>query len=149
MRQFLRTSFAFVLGLVLTLGVFERFLGWRMARSHGQLSVSPEIYVAVEHARAPSQSIRDIILGDSVANQLFPPGSEGRAEERFLTCNQAGSLAAQYYILVEAVRSFPDLHDAYLFYYPGSFENDLGPPYANDYFCGFFHPPRRFVKCSS
>lgn len=143
MRQFLKTSFAFVLGLVVMLAVVERFLGWRMARSHGQLSVSPEIHVAIERASEPSQSVRLIVLGDSVAYQLFPPGTERRADERFLPCNQAGSLAAQYYILVDAVRSYPKLHDAYLFYYPGSFENDLGPPYANDYFCGFFHAPRQ------
>lgn len=141
MRQFLKTSFAFVLGLMITLAVAERFLGWRMARLHGQLSVSPEIYVAIERASEPSQAVHSIVLGDSVAHQLFPPGSARGADERFLTCNQAGSLAAQYYILADALRSFPELHEVYLLYYPGSFENDLGPPYANDYFCGFFHSP--------
>lgn len=141
MRQFLKTSFGFVLGLSVTLAAVECLIGRRMARLQGRLSVSPEIYMAIERASERSASVHSIILGDSVAHQLFPPRSEEGPDERFLTCNQAGSLAAQYYILADAVGSFPELHDAFLLYYPGSFENNLGPPYANDYFCGFFHTP--------
>jgi hypothetical protein len=141
MRYFVKTSFAFLLGLVVVLLAVDRFLGWRQTRLHGKLCLSPEIYLAIERANEPSRAVRSVFLGDSVAHQLFRPGSETRADERFLTCNQAGSLGAQYYILADAVRSFSNLHDVYLLYYPGSFENDLGPPLANDYFCGFFHTP--------
>lgn len=141
MGQFLKTSLGFSLGLIVTIGVVERYLGWRMARLHGRLSVSPEIYLAIELANQPSRSVHSILLGDSVAHQLFPPGTETRPDERFLTSNQAGSLAVQYYVLADAIRSFPELRIAYLLYYPGSFGNDLGPPFANDYFCGYFHTP--------
>lgn len=141
MRQFAKTSLAFVLGLIVMLGIVERYLGWRMAHLHGHLSISPEIYLAIERANEPAASIHSILLGDSVAHQLFPPGTEKRPDERFLTSNQAGSLAAQYYILADAIRSFPQLRDVYLLYYPESFRNDLGPPFANDYFCGYFHTP--------
>jgi hypothetical protein len=141
MRQFLKTSLAFTAGLLVVLAAADRFLGWRMARLHGKTNLSPEIYRAIERANEQSSSIHSIFLGDSVSHELFWPGFEGRPDERFLTSNQAGSLAAQYYILADAVRSFPNLRAVYLFYYPGSFGNDLGPPLSNDYFCGFFHSP--------
>lgn len=141
MREFLKTSLAFTLGLIIVLAATDRFLGWRTAHLHGKTTLSPEIYQAIEKANRPSNSVHFIYLGDSVAHQLFVPGSETRADELFLTSNQAGSLAAQYYILADAVRSFPNLRAAYLFYTPRSFENDLGPHFANDYFCGFFHTP--------
>ena len=141
MREFLKTSLAFTAGLLVVLAVTDRFLGWRTARLHGKTTLSPEIYQAIEGARELSNSTRILYLGDSVAHQLFQPGSEDRIDERFLTSNQAGSLAAQYYILADAVRSDPNLRAVYLFYYPVSFENDLEPPFADDYFCGFFHTP--------
>jgi hypothetical protein len=141
MRQFLKTSLAFTIGLALVLAVTERFLGWRMAALHGNPGVSPEIYQAIEQASTPSRAVRTVYLGDSVARQLFPSGSETRKDQRFLTCNQACSLAGQYYILQDAVKSFPNLREVYLLYFPGSFENNLGPPLGNDYFCGFFHSP--------
>lgn len=143
MRQFLKTAGMFALGLVVTLAAVERFLGWRLAYSHGKFCVAPEIYEAIERAQEPSSSVHTVLLGDSVARELFPPGSERRSDDRFLACNQAGSLAAQYYILSDALRSFPELRDVYLLYYPGSFENDLGPPLSNDFFCGFFHAPKQ------
>jgi hypothetical protein len=141
MREFLKTSLAFTIGLIVVLACTDRFLGWRQARLHGKLCLSPEIYVAIDNASRPSRSVHSVLLGDSVAHGLFYPGSEKRSDERFLTSNQAGSLGAQYYILADAIGSFPNLRDVYLLYYPGSFENDLGPPLANDYFCGFFHSP--------
>jgi hypothetical protein len=141
MRMFLKTSLAFTLGLLCVLFVADRILGWRLTRLHGKACVAPEVYVSLHHADKPAAAVRTIYLGDSVAHQLFPPGREARPDERYLACNQAISLAGQYYLLADALAHCPGARDAYLFYYPGSFENDLGPPLSNDYFCGFFHSP--------
>lgn len=141
MSQFLRTSLAFTLGLIGVLFVTERIIGARLARHNGHGLIGPEVYLAVKCANQPSTSIRVVYLGDSVAHQLFPPGGEARPDERFLTCNQATSVAGQCYLLEDVLRSCPDVRDAYLLYYPGSFANDLAPPLTNDYFCQFFHEP--------
>jgi hypothetical protein len=142
MTSFFKTSLAFLLGLAAILFVADGFMGFRLARSHGKGLIAPEVFVAVEAAHKPSPIICAIYLGDSVAEQLFPTGGETRPDERFLTCNQAISVAGQYYLLEDALANCPQIRDVYLFYYPGSFTNDLdSPPFTNDFFCGFFHQP--------
>jgi hypothetical protein len=142
MKPFFKTSLVFLLGLAAILFIADGFMGFRLARSHGKGLIAPEVFVAVEAAHKPSPIIRAIYLGDSVAEQLFPPSRETRPDERFLTCNQAISVAGQYYLLEDALTNCPDIRDVYLFYYPGSFTNDLdSPPFTNDFFCGFFHKP--------
>lgn len=141
MAKFLQTSLAFIAGLLCVLIGVDRFLGRRMAKGWGSASVAPEVYLSVAHAGQFSTRVRTIYLGDSVAHQMFRPFTEPRRDERYLACNQAISVAGQYFLLKDALKHCPHARDAYLFYYPGSFENDLGPPLANDYFCGFFHKP--------
>ncbi|HEY2588345.1 MAG TPA: hypothetical protein VGI81_21575 [Tepidisphaeraceae bacterium] len=141
MAKFLQTSLAFTAGLLCVLIGTDRFLGRRMASGWGRASVAPEVYLSVAHAGQFSTRVRALYLGDSVAHQMFPPFGEPDRDERYLANNQAISLAGQYFLLADALKHCPNARDAYLIYYPGSFENDLGPPLANDYFCGFFHKP--------
>ena len=111
--------------------------------------IGADVYGATWRARRRTPEVRTILLGDSVARQLFPPGREPKelnGRYRFLTSNQAISMAGQYYLLQDALRSCPGATDVYLLYFPGSLANDLGPDFTHDYFCGYFHSPRQIAE---
>lgn len=139
MHRFLKTSLAFLIGLACAVFAADRLLGARFARHHGRGQIGPEVFVSIDRARHTDASVHTLYLGDSVAHQLFPPGTEARPDLRFLGCNQAISMAGQYYILEDATRHLPHLQRVYLFYYPHSLENDLDGPLTGTYFCAYFH----------
>src|SRR4051812_45250737 len=99
MRQFFTTSLLFLLGLAATVFAADQFLGWRIARHHGSGKIGPDVYAVVERLRRTDAAVRVVYLGDSVARQMFRPGTEARADVRFLASNQAISMAGQFYLL--------------------------------------------------
>ena len=132
---FMRTSAMFLTGLVVTLFICDRVLGLYL-RQH---ATKDGILRPVTTASVPDDKVRYIFLGDSVARQLFPPGSENAEQIRFLTTNQALSVAGQCYLMEDAMRSCPNVSDVYLLYIPGCFSNNLPPPLSREYLCGYFH----------
>ncbi|HEX4797165.1 MAG TPA: hypothetical protein VH370_25455 [Humisphaera sp.] len=146
MRKFVRQSSQFLAGLVIALMICDRMIGHGFRHGWGAPIVGGEVQSISRKARNPSASITSIFLGDSVARQLFTPGSECGAEARFLTSNQAVSVAGQCYLLEESLSSFPNLQDVYLIYIPGCFSNDLPNELSHDYFCGYFHQPRQVLE---
>jgi len=143
LRRFYRQSTLFVVGLVVALMICDRIIGYGFRHSWGVPIVGGEILSASRKARRPDAAITSIYLGDSVAHQLFMPGSERDPTARFLTSNQAVSVAGQCYLVEESLRSFPNLKDVYLIYVPGCFSNNLPNELSHDYFCGYFHQPRQ------
>jgi hypothetical protein len=146
MRRFLQTSLLFMAGLLCAVLATDRCIGWRVVRRHGKGLTTVDVYTALENVRGPDSRVKAVFLGDSVARQLFQPSAEPSPEFRFLTTNQAISVAGQYYLLEEAIEQYPRLADVYLLYYPGSFQNDLELPLSANYFCGFFHRPAQVLE---
>jgi hypothetical protein len=153
----LRTAGLFLLGLSVTTWVADwaagrhirKTVGYNVLPFGGNHIIGADVYAATFRARRRMPEVRTIILGDSVARQLFPPGREPKelnGAVRFLTSNQAISMAGQYYLLEDGLRSCAGTTDVYLLYFPGSLGNDLGPDFTHDYFCGYFHSPRQMVE---
>jgi hypothetical protein len=153
----LRTAGLFLLGLAGAAWLADwaagrhvrKTLGFNVLPFGGGHIVGADVYGATWRARRRMPEVRTILLGDSVARQLFPPGMEPKelnGRFRFLTSNQAISMAGQYYLLQDALRSCPGTTDVYLLYFPGSLANDLGPDFTHDYFCGYFHSPRQIAE---
>src|SRR4051794_14935389 len=127
----------------------RKSMGFNVLPFGGGHIVGADVYGATWRAHRRTPDVRTILLGDSVARQLFPPGREPKelnGRYRFLTSNQAISMAGQYYLLQDALRSSPGTTDVYLLYFPGSLLNDLGPDFTHDYFCGYFHSPRQIAE---
>ena len=137
--EFLKTAVVFSLGLLIVI----LFCDWRIGRhfhhTHGEDLIGTDVYHGVNRANTLSPTITTVYLGDSVAHQLFMPGTEPSPDVRFITTNQAISMAGQYYLLETAFRIDPSIHTVYFFYIPGCFANNLPPRLSHDYFCGYFH----------
>ncbi|HEX5244576.1 MAG TPA: hypothetical protein VFW23_15035 [Tepidisphaeraceae bacterium] len=137
--EFLKTAFLFSLGVLIAI----LFCDWRIGRHfyhmHGEDLIGTDVYHGINRANTLAPSVRTVYLGDSVAHQLFMPGTEPSPEVRFLTTNQAISMAGQFYLLESAFQRDPSIHTVYFFYIPGCFANNLPPRLSHDYFCGYFH----------
>jgi hypothetical protein len=138
-RKFVAVSCAFVAGLALVVWAADALLGVRNAADHGRKMVGSEVYQAIEAARRPGPDVRTLVMGDSVARQLFRPGTEPRANVRYVTSNYAIAVAGQYYLLEEALKHCPNVRNVEMLLVVGVWGHDLGPPYTDDYFCGHFH----------
>jgi hypothetical protein len=137
--RFIMISAAFGAGLLLVLWAVDALLGVRNARDHGRKMIGSEVYQALEAARRPGPGVTTLVMGDSVARQLFRPGTEPRTDVRYVTSNYAIAVAGQYYLLEEALKNCPNVREVDMLLVVGVWGNDLGPPYTDDYFCGFFH----------
>jgi hypothetical protein len=138
-RKFLATSAVFGVGFLLVVFATDFLFGVRNAADHGKKTIGSDVYQAIEAARRPGPQVKTLVMGDSVARQLFRPGTEPRPDVRYVTSNYAIAVAGQYYLLEEALRSCPNVRDVEMLLVIGVWGNDLGPPYTDDYFCGYFH----------
>jgi len=139
LRRFLRVAAGFISGLVLVVWATDFLLGVRNAADHGKKMIGSEVYQAIEAARRPGPEVTTLVMGDSVARQLFRPGTEPRADVRYVTSNYAIAVAGQYYLLEEALKHCPNVRSVEMLLVVGVWGHDLGPPYTDDYFCGHFH----------
>jgi hypothetical protein len=139
MRKFLKTSTTFCLGLVAAVAAGEAGAARFMARRQALTMAGAEVYLAQSLAGRRDDRVQTIYLGDSVARQIFRPGSEADSSVQFLATNQAVSVAGQYYLLRDAVATHANLRHVSLFYNPLSWSNNLDQVFTHDYFCGYFH----------
>lgn len=142
-KRFVRAaavSIVFLAGLLVLLLAIDHRIGRGIQRRHGEGVIGLDVYEVVnDRAKRPDDRVTTIYLGDSVARQLFRCGREPSAHLRYLTTNQAISVAGQYYLLRDALRTFTNVRRVRLVYTPMSWQNDLRGPLARDYFCAFFH----------
>jgi hypothetical protein len=133
-------SALFCIGFVLSLALVELGL-WRFfSADHARRMPMRDIYqVLAENAHAPDDRVTTLYLGDSVARQLFRPGTETDPRQRYLTTNAAVSLAGQYFLLEEALASFPNVRQVNLILAPPSLGVDLHTPWTALGFYPFFH----------
>jgi hypothetical protein len=123
---------------VLLFGVAVPGALWR----HGGLqrwAIGSEVYAALAAARAVVPDARAIVIGDSVAHQLYEAGRPV-AGLHSLACNQAISFAGHYLLL----KTFADRNEmrgrtVYLVVTPSAFAADLHDKYTFHYFLKPFY----------
>lgn len=98
---------------------------------------SKGVYAAIEKSKKQFHS-RILILGDSVAAQIFPI-SEFSSEICSLTTNQAISMAGQYALLSNFVAAGNKPELIILFFIPNTFQNNLDQIYTYNYFIKPFY----------
>ena len=98
------------------------------------LDFGPEVYIAVANSKKRI-GYEKIVLGDSVAHQIFK-NFKG-IEDAFydLTTNQAVSMAGHYILIMNAINvQDNNIKEIDLVYHPRSFSNDLDQIWTFDYF---------------
>lgn len=96
-----------------------------------------EIYNAIEKSKKKTK-IKRLILGDSTGMQLF---NNYHPDEDFysLACNQAISVAGQYFLLLNFLKSGNNPECVYLLFNPFGFKNNLDQVYTYHYFIKPFY----------
>lgn len=130
--------FAKLAAFVLLFGFAVPAAIWR----HGSLqrwAIGSEVYAAQASARTVVPDARAIVIGDSVAHQLYDT-SRPTAGLHSLACNQAISFAGHYLLL----KTFADRnemrgHTVFLVVTPGAFAADLHDKYTFHYFLKPFY----------
>lgn len=145
-RKFIRTAAAFTAGLVAVLLGIDRIVGAHLRAAHRSGGLGPDVQHVVEVVSHRNTTVRTVIVGDSVAHQLFRPGEEPSRQIKFLASNQAIAMAGQCYVAEDAISNFPKLRDIYFFYLPQSWTNDMYRDLTHDYFCGHFHRISQVVE---
>jgi hypothetical protein len=144
--KFLIVAALFTPGLIASILFADRRIGDHLKKT-GQLGgLGQEVRIAVRNVNRAGGDVKIVFLGDSVAHQLFEPGTEGRADVLFLPTNQAVSVAGQCYLAESAMKHCPALSDIYLLYMPGSWGNNLPRDLTHDYFCGYFHTRDQVIE---
>ena len=96
-----------------------------------------EVYFAIQKSNRNLNS-DVLILGDSVAHQLYEPEKHNEHYES-LACNQAISLAGQYILLENYLKNNTHTKNVYLIYHPISFANRLDQRFTFNYFLKPFY----------
>jgi hypothetical protein len=96
----------------------------------------------IRSVETSSQAITKLLLGDSVARQLYPV-KENNDDHQSLACNQALSLAGHYFILKNFLKSHPPTpgkpYDVTLVYHPQSFSSNLDQVFTYHHFVKNFY----------
>lgn len=91
-----------------------------------------EIYHAISKSKQKSDS-KILILGDSVASQLFPNSDDGDTINS-LACNQAIGVVGQFLLLHNYLACGNEIDTLILIYSPTSFKDNLNQVYTFHYF---------------
>jgi hypothetical protein len=138
-RRFFTTSAGFLAGYLAAALALDGAIGSYLHKTGQRGGLGPEVQIAIERVDNNSRSVQAVVLGDSVARQLFYPFAEPGPQVRFLTSNQAITMAGQCYLAENAMKRCPNLQDVYLLYLPAAWLNDMPREFTHDYFCGHFH----------
>lgn len=100
-------------------------------------SLTPEVFQVIDMAVAANGFERcdTLIVGDSVARQLFPPGIHGVFSNAVsLASNQAITSAGQYLLIAKFLANNPQIQRVIWLTNPSSFANNMAPQYSFQYF---------------
>ncbi len=142
MIRFIAKFCLFLLGVFFAANVMSAVIlssTW-LTSALGINRIGGEVYEALRKSNINFDSAT-IILGDSVAHQLFSVVGDVDAQMNNLTSNQAISLAGQYIIAHNALKNGPNVKDVFLIYHPSTFSNNLNQPFTFNYFVKPFFTP--------
>jgi hypothetical protein len=129
MKRFIIKAFFLGLSALLMLGGRDLLLDdvstWHFA---------DDVYLAIELSQKPT-SYRKVILGDSVARQLFHPERQPDSDYYHLTSNQAISMLGQYILLENYLKhNASNTEEVVLVMLPESFDSNLDNKWTFTYF---------------
>ncbi len=98
------------------------------------LDFGPEVYIAnINSKKSLEHDI--VVVGDSVAHQIFKPFDDVKDDFFDLTTNQAVSMAGQYILIMNIINKNSDvIKEINLVYHPRSFSNNLDQIWTFNYF---------------
>jgi hypothetical protein len=135
--QFCRRAALF---LTLGCGVLN-LLGWLVVHTPLRIMlVGQEVWTQLARADGAAKA-NTLILGDSVAGQLYDANNEIATGYWHLATNQAISLAGQELLLRRALVHNPQIERVVLVLIPSAFGNDLDQPFTFNYFVKPFCDP--------
>ena len=108
--------------------------------------IGSETYISIKKAKDAPAHARNLLLGDSTGNQLFP-NTVFNGSTYSLCCNQAISLTGQYILLHEFLLNHtdPSKLQVFLLLRPSSLRNDLDQRFTYNYFLKpFDHPEYQY-----
>ena len=136
MKKFILKSSLFLVVSFLFIFIMSTFL---LHTKIFKLNYYPEkvIYTAIDKSKKNNNSTT-LLLGDSVANQIF------NNEEEFeklnsLATNRAISLAGQYFLLNDYLKTGNKIDTLIMLFVPWSFKNNLDQIYTYHYFLKPFY----------
>lgn len=98
----------------------------------GQLP-GDEVYYALDLSEKNS-GYKKVVLGDSVAKQLFVPGKAYKNEYYSLTTNRVIGLAGQYLLLKNYLQNNPQTEEVVIMLLPSSVQQDFNDKLTYSYF---------------
>lgn len=108
-----------------------------------------EVYNAIEYSEKNS-GYKKVVLGDSVAKQLFVPGTAYKNEYYSLTANRVIGLAGQYLLLKNYLENNPQTEEVVIMLLPSSVQQDFNDKLTYSYFVlPFFSYYRYFMTDKS
>lgn len=137
MKKFLTNSILF-LCLVIVLGYLIP-LGFIFTNVYVPFILGSETYHAIMKSKQKS-SHKKILIGDSVARQLFP-NDEPDSKTNSLACNQAVGMVGHYALLDNYIKAGNQIDTVYLMFTPFSLENNLNEIFTYQYFLKPFYTP--------
>ncbi|MGN0595627.1 MAG: hypothetical protein ACI4I6_10740 [Hominimerdicola sp.] len=104
-----------------------------------------EVYNAIEFSDKNS-GYKKVVLGDSVAKQLFVPGTAYKDEYYSLAANRVIGLAGQYLLLKNYLENNPQTEEVVIMLLPSSVQQDFNDKLTYSYFVlPFFQYYRYFM----
>jgi len=128
--SFLILSFIFVQAMFLALVAMD--MHWRGLPGDAT-------YYSINKSKELSDS-KILLIGDSVANQLFPNYNRYRYVNS-LTTNEAVSMVGHYILIHDYLKTGNEIDKIVLFFTPTSFRNNLHSVYTFHYFLKPFYKP--------
>ena len=122
----------FTLKFVL-IGVIAVFILPLLAHNYKVQVNGKEVYAAIKKSQQRQAKTKTLLIGDSVANQLFNNESTNGVVNS-LACNQAVSMVGHYLLLKEYLENNDDVDQVVLLYHPQSFANNLDQEFTFHYF---------------
>ena len=129
-------SFVVIFAVLSNLCSYVILSSQRLSNFFEVYKVGPEVYEAIIKSKKHSKCAT-VVLGDSVAKQLFSESDDDATLN--LTTNAAISMAGQYALVDNVIKSNKDIKQIYLVINPFAFINNLNDIYTYSYFVKPFY----------
>jgi hypothetical protein len=141
MKKFLLKTVLFlsIFFALATIGVLYRLHNDRYQR----LVTGSEIYYSIHKSKGINEQSSTVILGDSVARQLFD-NVTNNGPITSLACNQSIGMVGHFILLNNYINAGNRVDTVYLIFTPFSFKNNLDQVYTYHYFLKPFYTDEYF-----
>jgi hypothetical protein len=141
MKKFLLKSILFfsIIFVLANIGLLYRISNDR----YQHIVTGSEVYSSLHKSKQTNKSSSKIILGDSVAKQLFDNITNNDSINS-LACNQSIGMVGHFILLNNYINAGNHVEVVYLIYTPFSFKNNLDQVYTYHYFLKPFYTDENF-----